>query len=53
MKNNNFSSDSRETPKLEPLIEIPTKDEVNGKRKQKRKDKDYDRKYGDREDRWN
>lgn len=36
-----------------PEIEIPTKDEVKGHRNPKKKDKDYEKKYGNRDDRWN
>jgi hypothetical protein len=45
-ENNNNALSDREVKDLQ-------KDEVNGKRRKKRKDKDYEKKYGEREDSWN
>jgi hypothetical protein len=51
MKRDNFSKDKPN--QTEPEIEIPSKDEVNGRRKPKKKNKDYEKKYGDDERFWN
>lgn len=51
MSMNNFSKDNRKPDERE--IKIPDKGEVQGKRNPKRKDKDYERKYGDKYEEWN
>ncbi len=52
MKKRDYREEA-ETPYEEREIKDPQKDDFNGKRKMKRKDKDYEKKYGDREERWN
>lgn len=37
----------------DPVIDEPTKEDVRGKRNPKKKNKDYDKKYGDKYDNWN
>jgi hypothetical protein len=50
---NNFSEDKPKPRLQEVEIKDLQKDEVQGKRNPKKKDKDYQKKYGDREDNWN
>lgn len=45
----------KERPSEEPedIVQEPSKEDVKGRRNPKKKDKDYERKYGSREDSWN
>ena len=50
---NNFSDNKPKPRPQEIEIKDLQKDEVRGKRNPKKKDKDYQKKYGDREENWN
>jgi hypothetical protein len=51
---NNFSGKNEEDEdNSSSLVKVPTKEDVRGKRNKRKKDKDYQKKYGDSYDDWN